>query len=172
MKTAKAFALILTLLIAAGCGKDKGPEIREIKSWALNSLDGVVVKHGVEIDSKVSRDGKGSLKITTPGATTVSLFTAGPLDVDKAKLIYQAMVKTEDVQGDVYLEMWCVFKDKGEFFSRALESPLKGTSDWTMQATPFMLEDDQKPEIVRLNIVITGPGVVWIDDVKLLSEKQ
>jgi hypothetical protein len=169
MKTGRYLALALVLIVAAGCGQGKKNEIREIKAWPLNSLDGLLVKHGVEIDNKFSKDGKGSLKITTPGPTTVNLFATGPIPLDKARLIYQAMIRTEDVAGDVYLEMWCGFKGKGEFFSRALQAPQKGTTDWTMQQTPFMLQDDQKPDYVRLNLVITGPGVVWVDDVKLLA---
>ena len=172
MKVGKKLVFLLAFaVIVAGCGKPKAPELKEVKAWPLNSLDGVQVKHGVSLDPQVSWDGKGSLKISAPGPTTVTLFTAGPLGLDEAKLIYQAMLKTKDVTGDVYLEMWCGFKGKGEFFSRAVMTPLKGTTDWTMQITPFILEKGQKPEIVRLNVVITGPGEVWVDDVKLLAEK-
>jgi len=30
------------------------------------------------------------------------------------------------------------------------------------------LKKGQKPELVKLNLVITGKGTVWIDDIKLI----
>ncbi len=65
--------------------------------------------------------------------------------------------------------MWCVFKDKGEYFSRALHDPFTGTTDWKLQQTPFFLEKGQNPDNIKLNLVINGQGTVWIDNIKLLK---
>ncbi len=35
-------------------------------------------------------------------------------------------------------------------------------------ATPFLLQQGQKPDLIRLNLVVKGKGRVWIDDVRLL----
>jgi hypothetical protein len=35
--------------------------------------------------------------------------------------------------------------------------------------TPFFLKRGEKPDNVKLNVVINGTGTVWIDDVKLLK---
>ena len=69
--------------------------------------------------------------------------------------------------GTAYLEMWCVFPGSGEYFSRALQNPLSGTIDWTTMETPFFLQKGQKPELIKLNVVINGKGTVWVDDITL-----
>ena len=58
---------------------------------------------------------------------------------------------------------------KGEFFSRGLQSPLTGTTNWTTEETPFLLKKGEKPDLVKLNLVINGKGTAWIDDVLLLK---
>lgn len=58
-----------------------------------------------------------------------------------ARLFYQARVRTQGVAGQVYLEMWCAFGAKGE---------------------------GENPSNVKLNVVMTGKGTAWIDDVRLL----
>jgi hypothetical protein len=61
--------------------------------------------------------------------TVVRLYEVGDINIEGARLIYRARVRTEDVEGQVYLEMWCHFPGKGEFFSRGLKSPLSGTTN-------------------------------------------
>jgi hypothetical protein len=84
-------------------------------------------------------------------------------------LIYQAKVRTEEMVGRAYLEMWCHFPGKGEFFSRGLLSPLTGTTNWMTEETPFLLKRGEKPDLVKLNLVINGKGTAWIDDIRLLK---
>jgi len=84
-------------------------------------------------------------------------------------LLYQAKVRTKDIQGQVFLEMWCHFPGKGEFFSRSLQSPLSGTTEWTSIETPFFFKKGQKPDLVKLNLVINGNGTAWIDDIHLIK---
>ena len=49
----------------------------------------------------------GSLRITTSKPTTVRLYETGDIDIENARLIYQAKLRTEGVEGQVYIEMWC-----------------------------------------------------------------
>jgi hypothetical protein len=97
------------------------------------------------------------------------LYETGDIDAENTRLIYQAKVRTQDVKGQVYLEMWCVIPGKGEFFSRGLQAPLTGTTEWTSVETPFFLEAGQNPDNVKLNLVIDGTGTAWIDDVRLVK---
>jgi hypothetical protein len=136
---------------------------------SISSLSGVLTRSGVELDKQISSDGNGSLKIVADAPTTVRLFEVEGLDVEGARLIYRARLKTEKVRGKVYLEMWCRFPGSGEFFSRALDSPISGSTEWVSQETPFFLEKNQKPDLVKLNVVIDGTGTVWVDDVELLQ---
>jgi hypothetical protein len=65
--------------------------------------------------------------------------------------------------------MWCHFPEKGEFFSRALQSPLSGSQEWTSQETPFLLKKGENPDNVKINLVVNGKGNVWIDDIRLVK---
>jgi hypothetical protein len=135
---------------------------------SISSLSGVLTRSGVELDKQITSDGNGSLKIVADAPTTVRLFEVEGLDVEGGRLIYRARLRTEEVRGQVYLEMWCRFPGSGEFFSRALQSPISGSTEWVSQETPFFLEKNQKPDLVKLNVVIDGTGTVWVDDVQLV----
>jgi hypothetical protein len=141
----------------------------EIKHYPLDALDGIITQSGVQIDNVISKDGKGSLKIGVAEPTVIRLFETGDIDIEDARLIYQAKVRTEGVQGQVFLEMWCHFPGKGDFFSRGLQSPLSGTTEWTSVETPFFLQKGENPDNVKLNLVINGTGTVWIDDIHLIK---
>jgi hypothetical protein len=63
--------------------------------------------------------------------------------------------------------MWARFPGQGEFFSRALHSPVSGSTEWVSQETPFFLEKSQKPDLIKLNLVVDGRGTVWVDELTL-----
>lgn len=144
-------------------------QVSELKKFPLDAMDGILTQSGVQIDKEISSDGKGSLKITAAEPTVVRLFEVGDIDVEDARLIYQAKVRTEGLKGQAYLEMWCTFPGKGEFFSRGLETPLSGTTEWTSGETPFFLRKGENPDNVKLNLVINGSGTVWVDDIRLIK---
>lgn len=133
-----------------------------LAAWALAGV-------GVEFDATTSSDENGSIKINATDSTTVRLYQLGDIDAENARLIYRARIRTEGVQGKVYLEMWCRFPGLGEFFSRALDAPLTGSTDWTLQETPFFLQPGQNPDQVAFNIVVAGRGTVWVDDIAVLK---
>jgi len=144
-------------------------EETELKHYPLDNIEGVLTQSGVTLDKQISSDGNGSLRIEATGPTIVRLFETGDIDIEDARLIYQARLRTEDVEGRVYLEMWCHFVDWGDSFSRGLMVPLTGTTEWTTEEIPFLLKKGQNPDNVKLNLGITGTGTVWIDDVRLLK---
>jgi hypothetical protein len=63
--------------------------------------------------------------------------------------------------------MWCHFPGLGEFFSRNPQSAVTGTTNWTSMETVFFLKKGERPDNVKLNLVIGGKGTVWIDDIRL-----
>lgn len=164
-------ALLFSICLTTACaGSSPAAETSgELKHFSCDSLDGVIGKTGVRLDKDTSSDGKGSLELTAPGATTFRLFEVHGLKVDNARLLYQARVQTKDVDGKAYLEMWVHIDGKGEFFSRGLQAPLTGTTGWSSQEVPFFLQDKQTADYVKLNLVIEGKGTAWIDDIKLLK---
>ena len=146
-----------------------GVEVTELRRFALDNTEGLITQSGVRIDEQISSDGNGSLRIEAMEPTTICLFETGDIDIEDARLIYQAKVRTENVEGQVYLEMWCHFPGKGEYFSKGLMIPLSGTNDWTSAETPFLLKKGENPDNVKLNLAIDGKGTVWIDDIRLLK---
>jgi hypothetical protein len=168
METIKRYLLFIACLMILGCSSDKG-EVAEVKYFPIDDLNGIVSQSGVFLDKNISKDGNGSLRIEVTEPTVIRLYETGDIDVENARLIYKANIRTEDVKGKAYLEMWCSFPGKGEFFSRALHSPLSGSNEWTSQETPFFLKKGENPANVKLNIVINGTGTVWIDDIHLMK---
>lgn len=162
MRAGTALALAALLV---GCSEPAA--VRTLRAYPLENLDGVLTRSGVAFDAEQSADGNGSLRIAFDGPAVIRLYETGALDVQNTLLTYRARLRTEDVRGRAYLEMWCDFPGRGEFFSRALTAPLTGTTDWTSQQAPFFLKDDLSPDNVKLNLVVEGSGTVWIDDIVL-----
>ncbi|EQB63494.1 MAG: hypothetical protein RBG1_1C00001G1073 [candidate division Zixibacteria bacterium RBG-1] len=170
MRTKALSALLKFILLFTISSCSKQSQIVELKMLPLDNLEGVVTQaNGVQLDRAVSSDGKGSLKITANGPMVIKLFETSNINLDNARLIYQAKLKTEKMDGEVYLEMLCHFPGRGEFFSRGLQNPMTGTMNWSIQEIPFFLKKGERPDNVKLNLVINGKGTAWIDDVRLLK---
>ena len=168
IRSSTLFLIGVMFLFLLGCSKSS-KEVTDLKHYSIDSLEGIITTSGVEIDKEISNDGAGSLRITVTEPTTIRLYETGDIDIENARLIYQAKLRTEGVEGRVYLEMWCHFSGKGEFFSRALQSPLTGSTNWTTEDTPFLLKKGENPDNVKLNLVVAGNGTIWIDDIHLIK---
>ena len=123
----------------------------------------------VSTDSTVKQEGNGSIRISTVWPTTICLGEVQELDVENAKIIYGAKVKSDGLEGHAFLEIWC-HVGGGQYFSRGLNSVVTGTMDWRTLQTAFFLQPGQIAEKATLNIVINGKGTVWVDDVHLLKK--
>jgi hypothetical protein len=108
--------------------------------------------------------------VEAAGPCVVRLYETAVKNLDNARLVYRARIRTENVQGQVYLEMWLRFPEKGRFFSRGLDDAVSGTNEWVTVETPFLLQKGENPDLVQLNLVVGGKGMVWIDDMFLLKE--
>lgn len=143
-------------------------EERELVHFPVNEPVAGANVLTVRFDPRTSRDGNGAVLVSARVPIVVPLYSVENVDVEEAQLVYQAWLRTEDLVGQAYLEMWCVFEGGGEFFSRGLAQALTGSHGWIRVETPFFLERGQKPSQVRLNLVVNGRGQVWIDDIRLL----
>jgi hypothetical protein len=170
MSVLKSAVFCLAVLLAVALSTAADAQVQVLKTFPVNTMEGVITQSDVSVDKEASPTTGGCLKITATKPQTVRLFEVTGLDVENATLVYKARVRTKDASDVVYLEMWCRFPGKGEFFSRGLDRPLTGTTGWTEEGTPFFLQKGQKPDLVRLNVVISGTGTVWVDDVKLIKE--
>ena len=100
---------------------------------------------------------------------TVRLFEVENPAVEHCLLTYRAELKAEDLQGRGFLEMWCRLPGRGEFFSKGYKQAVSGTVDWARYEIPFFLERDRRPDLIKLNVVVEGPGTVWLRNVELLK---
>jgi hypothetical protein len=106
-------------------------------------------------------------RLEAKGDRTVRLFEVSNPAVEDCKLTYRAHMKTANLQGRAYLEMWCRFPETGEFFSRGLFQPVSGTTGWAFYEIPFFLKKGQRPDLIKLNVVLEGTGTIWIKEVEL-----
>ncbi len=159
---------VLALLVgSAGCGpRESATQL--VKEFPIAGMEGIVDPGAVVFDSDVSSDGNGSLRIDATGPTVVRLFILPDPDLENLRLTYAAKVRSRDLQGTAYLQMWCQFTGRGRFFSRAIEEAISGTQEWSLQEAPFLLQAGENPDEVELTLVIDGKGTVWIDEIKVL----
>ncbi len=158
----------LTIFGLTSCAK-KEQVFKEIKHYPVSTIEGLIEKSDIQIDQKITSDGTGALYSEVQKPKIIKLYETGNIDIENAVLIYQAKIRTEDIKGTVYLEMWCRFPEKGEYFSRSLYTTLSGSNEWTQLETPFFLKKGENPDNVKLNLVVNGTGKVWIDDIRLLK---
>ena len=135
-----------------------GPPQR-IRSFSPS--DPPITQDGVTVD-------QNGWRIESREKRTVRLFEIPDPGVEQCVLTYRVQMKTADVQGAAYLEMWCRFPGRGEFFSRGLHHKVKGTTGWASYETPFYLKKGQRADLIKLNLAVEGPGTAWIRDVELL----
>ncbi len=124
-------------------------------------------------DRPITQDGVASegngWRVESRDKRTVRLFEIPNPSVEQCILTYRIQMKIENVQGGAYLEMWCRFPGRGEFFSRGLHHKVKGTTGWASYETPFYLKKEQRPDLIKLNLVFEGPGTAWIRDLEVLQ---
>ena len=169
---ATASVVSLIALGATGCQVQTPAGSAEIARFPADSLDLVVPGAGVVFDPEVSHDGNGSLRIEAVEPVVVRLYEVSDIDADDTRLLYEAHLRTENLKGQAYLEMWCVFEGQGEYFSRGLADPLTGTVEWTRRQIPFFLKAGENPDRLKLNLVVDGRGTVWIDDIVVSKTPQ
>ena len=158
-----SFALFLLTFLSCGIQTKS----TELKHLPIDDLNGIIAQSGIQFDKAVSSDGNGSIKIEASGPIVIPLYNIDDVRVDDAQIIYEAKVKSESLNGQTYLEMWCVSKDKGEYYSRGFDSAIAGTTGWQTIKTVFLLRKNEMPDQIKLNVVVNGVGTVWIDDIHL-----
>jgi hypothetical protein len=158
----KTILTIIVILLSMGTQS----QAKDLMKLGLDNASSLGLK--IQTDSQVKVEGTGSIKISTLWPTSVCLGEFTGLDIENAKLVYTAKVKS-NLKGTVFLEMW-VHLGGGQYFSRGMNSAVIDKSDWRLIHTPFIFQRGQKPDKVTLNIIINGKGTVWVDDVMLSKE--
>jgi len=163
----KNFLIPILLLVVLFISCNKQADRSELKYFSVDDLNEIINQSAVQFDNSTSSDGKGSIKIVAPAPVSVQLYIIDDVKVEDTQVIYEAKIKSEGLNGQAYLEMWCIFKNKGEFFSRGFDSVISGTTDWKTIRTVFNLQKGEMPDQIKLNVVVNGVGTIWIDDIHL-----
>jgi hypothetical protein len=169
MKSMRAFGLVALaalLVLAAGCSKKADPP-SDIEYFPADSKDRVVGADMVTVDPAVSSDGKGSLKITVEQPTTVQLYEVPEPKAENADIFYKAKLKAQDFGGDAYLQMVIHYPSGGQAEVQNYDKAIGGTTGWTAMEAKANIRKGQRPDVVRLNVILNGGGTVWVDDVHL-----
>ena len=165
MNKCSVISIPVLLFLFISCSIQTKPT--ELKHFPIDDLKGMVAQSGVQLDKTVSSDGNGSIKIVAAGPVVIPLYNIDDIRVEDTQLIYEARIKSESLNGQAYLEMWCVFKNKGEYYSRGFDSAIAGTTEWKTIKTVFLLRKNEMPDQIKLNVVVNGVGTIWIDDIHL-----
>jgi hypothetical protein len=160
MKTTTYSLLILGLLAAFSATADPKQKAQTMK--AFTTADPAISRDLVVTEEK-------TWLADCKKAQTFRLFEVENPGVEQCMVTYRAKLKTENLTEPAYLEMWCRFPGKGEFFSRGLAHAVTGSNDWASYETPFFLKKGEKPDLIKLNLVVKGAGKVWVKDVELLK---
>jgi len=158
----KRILMIFALLVIVA-SSSQAEDLRK-----LNLDDASAIGTTIQTDTQVKAEGRGSIKITTQWPTTICLGEVKGLNIEAAKLVYKAKVKS-DLEGTAFLEMWA-HVGGGQYFSKGMNDVVSKKTDWKIIQTPFLFQKGQQPDKVTLNVVINGKGTVWIDDIVLSRE--
>jgi hypothetical protein len=112
---------------------------------------------------------QGGWRIDATGEQSIRLFEVEDPGVERCLLTYRAELKVEGLKGRAYLEMWCRLPGRGEFFSKGYQQAVSGTVDWARHEIPFYLKRGQRPDLIKLNLAVEGPGTVWLRNIELLQ---
>jgi hypothetical protein len=128
---------------------------------SFGPADRPITESGVSIDEDAWRVDAGE-------AGSIRLFELSDSSLESCLLTYRAELKTADVEGGAYLELWCRFPGRGEFFSKGLHQKARGSTGWSEYEVPFTLRAGEQPDLIRLNVAFEGSGTVWLRNVELL----
>jgi len=173
--TRTSFAIGFALVAACGRESPDRPAAAvprrspvQIAHYPL-SADAVPGAADAVFDRAVSQDGGGSLRVVTgEQGGRLRLFRLENLPPIEGALLYTGFLKSQDLRGAAYFELWCHPAEGNPAFVRGVPTRVAGTSDWKPQEVSFHRpETCSDPALVELNVVIHGAGTVWIDNIRL-----
>lgn len=100
---------------------------------------------------------------------TFRLFEVKDPGTQQCLITYRATIKSDELKGRAFLEMWCRFPGQGEYFSKGLDQTVRGTNDWASYQIPFYLKKGQQPDLIKLNVTVEGTGRLWLKEIELLK---
>ena len=160
---------VTAALTAGGCGR--GPA--EVASFPVDGDQDIVDRGGenVAFDREESADGGGSLRAESERPRTVRLYEIrNPRGLEGRLIVLTAQVKSVGVHGRVFPELWINAAGRNEVQARNPAGVIGKTRNWTPVRIEYRCEQGERPDLLRVNLVIDGFGRAWIDDIRITSE--
>jgi len=164
--------LIITVVAAlavGGCGR--GPA--EVASFPVDGDQDIVDRGGenVVFDREESADGGGSLRAESTRPRTVHLYEVrNPRGLEGRLIVLTAQLKSVGIRGRAFPELWIHAAGRNEVQARNPAGVIVQTRNWTPVRIEYRCERGERPELLRVNLVIDGIGRAWIDDIHITSE--
>jgi len=110
------------------------------------------------------------------GGGSVTVLTIDRPGITAPRYALSGQVRYEGIDGVGYLELWNHFPN-GQYFSRTLGETgpmqrLHGTSVWRSFTLPFDATGAPPPTRLVFNVVLPGPGIVYLGPVTLTEESH
>jgi hypothetical protein len=109
------------------------------------------------------------LEVQSAEAAVKSLFDVVLPDVEACLLLYRFEIQTENLKSKVYPQMWCRLPEKGLFFSKGVYRKVSGNNDWLLVEIPFFLQKGQVADLLLLELVFQGAGLVHLRNIEVTS---
>jgi hypothetical protein len=140
--------------------------------WADLEKEGVDLA-GEVLPARAARDAALRVKNTTGRPRTIRLAVLEAPAIRAKRYEVTGRVRYEKVAKQGYLEMWSVFGDGSEYFTRTLAergpmARIAGNSDWREFSLPFDGTGAQGPPVrLVVQLVLAGNGSVDIGPLEL-----
>lgn len=101
---------------------------------------------------------KDELRVQADAKETIRVWEFPIKTQDACQFECRFDLRSADLAGDVYPEMWCRVSGMGEAFSKGLHYRLSGDNDWVSCSLPFYLKPNEFIENVRFQLVFSAAG--------------
>jgi hypothetical protein len=166
---------LATAVATAACATS-GEVVAEIE-WNEIAPDG-----GCSAARVIAGEGEAPERILVvesegPEGVECTLLEIGKPGVSKTAYALVGRVRSEEVEGEGYLEMLSHFSGRGPFFSRGVESGgpaghLEGSQQWRTFVLPFRIvkrPETERPEKIELGVELPGRGRVLLGPLRLVE---
>lgn len=169
------FALFVILSLSAETCLAANAEVIPVARIDWNQLKAEgTLKSGEVIAGHDGQPARLRIENAAIGTTTLPLCEIPSPRVTTPSYAVRGTIRYEKVDGTGFLEMWSHFPDKGQYFTRTLDSSgpmgmVTGTSAERSFVLPFhTFGQAPAPTRLTINLVLNGPGTVEIGPLELI----
>jgi hypothetical protein len=167
----RVFIPIVASACLAACSPGAQPPA-VLRTYSAETADGLLATMGVTIDDAMAAEGKASLRVTASRAAVFPLYRFDLRDAGPGLLVCDAEVRLSRLEGAAYLEIMCTVEGKGTFFSRGLDTAVGTPAEWVRTRARIHLREGEIPRELQVNLVLTGPGTAWVDNVRIATSNR